>query len=725
MKKASTTLLLLFYITFVKAGLLHDITDGTFRAKTPASLRSMNDGEHFTQLMSGKHIVKFNYKTGLTVDTLLSLSKVKEAPLSQITGYSFSPDEQKILVYTRPTYRYRRTFTANYYIYDVRKKTFSPLSDKGEQEVPMFSPDGASVAFARKNNLYLKNLAQNTETQITGDGEFNKIINGTPDWVYEEEFGITRYFLFSPDSKFLAYVKFDETEVPMFSMMRYLDDNLPENQLLLYPTVETFKYPKAGQKNSLVSVWMYNISTQNNQKVNLGTSVTDFYIPRLKWTRATDKLAVFLLNRHQNKLDMLFANTSNGQTELVFTDTDKYYVDYENIDDIDFQKENKSFVLVSERDGYRHAYLFDIQKKSIKQITKGAWDITKVYGYDEKAKKLYYQSAEVSPMCRDIYSIDTKGNKLKLADGKGTHDASFSNNYAYFIDNFSSVETPNVVNLRDNKGKVIREILNNQSLLDKFTSMKFPKKEFFSFTTSEGVTLNGWMVKPQHLEENKKYPLLMVQYSGPNSQQALDRWGVDWEYFLSTQGYAVACVDGRGTGARGEEFRKCTYQKLGVLETKDQVEGASYLGTLPFVDKDRIGIWGWSYGGFMTLNALSAEEHVFKAGIAVAPVTDWRFYNSAYTERFMRTPQENPEGYDAGSPMKKVKNLQGNLLLIHGTADDNVHVQNTMVYLDKITDAGKQIQLYTYTDKNHSILGKDTRRNLYDKKFEFLEKYLK
>lgn len=725
MKKAFSILLLLFYVTFVKADLLHDIVDGEFRAKTPASLRSMNDGEHFTQLMNGKAIVKFNYKTGLAVDTLLDIAKLKDAPLNKITGYSFSPDEQKILIYTNPAYRYRRTFTAQYYIYDVAGKTFSLLSDKGEQEVPLFSPDGVSVAFARKNNLYLKNLAQNTEIQITTDGEFNKIINGTPDWVYEEEFGITRYFVFSPDSKFLAYVKFDETDVPMFSMMRYLDDNLPENQLLLYPTVETFKYPKAGQKNSIVSVWMYNTASRNNQKINLATSETDFYIPRLKWTRETDKLAVFLLNRHQNKLDMLFTNTADTRTTLMFTDTDKYYVDYENIDDIDFQKDNKSFVYVSERDGYRHAYLFDIKGKLIKQITKGAWDITKVYGYDETAKKLYYQSAELSPMRRDIYSIDIKGNKKRLAEGDGTHDASFSNNYAYFIDNFSSTSIPNVVNLRDNRGKIVREILNNQKLLEKFTEKKFPKKEFFSFTTSEGVTLNGWLLKPQTCTENTKYPLLMVQYSGPNSQQALDRWGVDWEYFLSTQGYAVACVDGRGTGARGEEFRKCTYQQLGVLETKDQTEAAKYLGTLPFVDKDRIGIWGWSYGGFMTLNAMSADEKVFKAGIAVAPVTDWRFYNSAYTERFMRTPQENPKGYDAGSPMKKVEKLQGNLLLIHGTADDNVHVQNTMVYLDKLTDAGKQIQLYTYTDKNHSILGKETRRHLYDKKFEFLEKYLK
>lgn len=725
MKKTVLLILLILNVIYANANLLNDIIDGKFRAKTPASLRSMNDGENFTQLIDGKMVVKYNYKTGLAVDTLLNISKLVVSPISYITGYSFSDNEKKLLIYSNPTYRYRRTFTAKYYVYEIDTKKIFSLSENGEQEVPQFSTDGKKVAFARKNNIFLKYLENDIEIQVTNDGEFNSIINGTPDWVYEEEFALTRYFEFSPDSKHIAYVKFDENNVPLFSMMRYLDHNLANNQLLLYPQVETFKYPKAGQTNSTVSVWMYNIDEKNNQKIKINTSESDFYIPRIKWTNENNKLAVFILNRRQNKLDMFFANALTLTSDLIFTDTDKYYVDYENIDDYDFLKENKSFVFVSEKDGYRHAYISDLEGKKVKLLTKGNWDVTKVYGFDETEQKLYYQSVETSPTQYNIYVVDNKGDKIRLVEGEGTHEASFSANFEYFIDNFSSYETPNIVTLRNKNGKLVREILNNNDVLDKFKAMNFPKKEFFQFKTSEGILLNGWILKPQNTAENTKYPLLMIQYGGPNSQQVLDAWKIDWEYFLCTQGYAVACVDGRGTGARGSEFRKCTYKQLGVLETTDQIEAAKYFGSLPFVDNSRIGIWGWSYGGFMTLNAMSSGENVFKAGIAVAPVTDWRLYNSAYTERFMQKPQENATGYDAGSPLSKVENLNGNVLIVHGTTDDNVHLQNTMIYIDKLTDAGKQVELYTYTDKNHSILGRETRKHLFRKKFEFLEKNLK
>lgn len=724
MKRILFLSLFLACFLYSKSDLLTDIVDGKFRPKTPASFHSMNDGEHFSQLIDTRLIVKYNFKTGNAVDTILNISKIENSPINYILGYSFSNDESKILIQTKATYRYRRTFTSKYYVYNVDTKKIISLSEYGEQEVPIFSPNGKWVAFARQNNIYLKDIQHNTEKAVTTDGLFNKVINGTPDWVYEEEFGLTRYFSFSPDSKSLSFLRFDESKVPLFSMMRYLNENDPD-KLEIYPTVETFKYPKPGQNNSLVSVHIYQINEGTTLNVKLPKFDEEFYIPRLDWTNNTDKLAVYVLNRHQNKLDMFFADRNSGETTLVWNDTDKYYVDYENIDNIYFFSDNQKFIYVSEKDGFAHAYLYQIATKKSQQLTQGAWDITKVYGFDEKSQILYYQSAETSPLQRNIYSIHLKGKKLCLTNKIGTHDAVFSSTFTYFADNFSSMTTPNIVTLRNNQGKEIRELINNQSLLEQFNKLPLPKKEFFTFTTSEGITLNGWILKPQQINESEKYPLLMVQYSGPNSQQVLDSWKIDWEYYLSQQGYAVACIDGRGTGARGSEFRKCTYKKLGVLETKDQVEAAKYLATLPFIDKSRIGIWGWSYGGFMVLNAMSTDENIFKAGISVAPVTDWRLYNSAYTERFMRTPQENKEGYDAGSPLEKVDKLKGNLLIVHGTADDNVHLQNTMVYINKLTDADKQVQLYTYTDKNHSILGRTTREHLYKKKFEFLEKNLK
>ncbi|MFV0472058.1 MAG: S9 family peptidase [Paludibacteraceae bacterium] len=726
MKQSVILLLILLITTYqtTKADILTDITDGKFRAKTPASLRSLQDGKHFTQLIDGKLIVKFNYKNGRGVDTLLNL-KCTSYPHHYISGYEFSRDEKKILIYSYPTYRYRRTFTADYHIYDVVSQKLTKLSEKGKQETPLFSPDGNFVAFARENNIFLKNLKSGVETAVTFDGKWNKIINGTPDWVYEEEFETTRYFTFSPDNQTLAFIRFDESKVPLFYMMRYTNEKLRGDELLLYPEADEFKYPKAGQNNSTVSLHLYGLKNNVISKVQLPQTSEDFYIPRLKWSNDNNQLAVYVLNRHQNRLNMYLVHRQTLQSINVWSDEDPCYVDYENIDNIQFLSDNKQFVYVSEQNGYRHAYLYNINSRQSKQITLGNWDVTRVYGYDEKRQILYYQSAETSPVQRDIYAITLEGKKKRLTGGEGIHQADFSAGYDYFVDNFSSLSMPNIVTLRDNRGKSVRELMNNQKLLNEFSQMNFPRKEFFRFKSSAGDSLNGWIIKPFDMLENKKYPLLMVQYSGPNSQQVLDSWSIGWEYYLAMQGYAVACVDGRGTGARGSKFRKCTYKQLGVLEAEDQIDAAKYLGQLSYIDKDRIGIWGWSYGGFMVLNVMSSGEDIFKAGIAVAPVTDWRLYNTAYTERFMQTPQENSEGYKAGSPLSKVEKLQGNLLIIHGTADDNVHIQNTMIYLSRLTDVQKQVQLYTYTDKNHSILGEETRRNLYQKKFDFLEECLK
>lgn len=724
MKRFISIFVLTLSVNILFANLLYDITDGKFRAKNVDMPRSMNDGEHYTLLVKNKAVVKYNYKTGATVDTIFSTFKLKNSPVKQISGYEFSPNENKLIVYTNVKYRYRRTFTADYYVYDIKRNEMVALSDNGSQEVPLFSPDSRYIAFARENNLYLKKLDFNTESPITKDGQVGSIINGTPDWVYEEEFEDTRYFEFSPDSKMVAFVKFDESNVPQYSFPVYKNKAAGNDDLALYPSITQFKYPKAGENNSKVSVCVYDDYYKSIKTMQLPDVDQDFYIPRIKWTNSIDQLAIFKLNRNQNKLDMLLTNPKSALSKLILRQEDKYYVEYENIDFIRFSSDNTSFIAVSEKDGYRHIYQYGINGVLMKQITKGNWDITDLYGFDEKKQVVYYQSAEVSPMQRDVYSVDMKGKRTRLTNGKGTHTGNFNSTFTYFVDNASSAEMPNVITLRTNSGATVREIENNAALSSQIKSLNLPKKEFFNFTTSENVKLNGWMLKPTDFDQNKKYPVLMVQYSGPNSQEVLDRWRIDWEYYLSNQGYVVVCVDGRGTGARGAEFRKCTYEKLGILETKDQIEAAKYLGKQSFVDKDRIGIWGWSYGGFMTLMTMSSGENVFKAGIAVAPVTDYRLYDSAYTERFMRRPQENDKGYDQSSALLRADKLQGKLLIVHGTADDNVHTQNTMLYIDKLVAADKQFEMQLYTDKNHSILGKQTRRHLYTRMSDFLLKNL-
>jgi len=721
MKRFTLTFLLALSINLLFANLLYDITDGRFRAKTVNTPRSMSDGENFSIMPTNKAVVKYNYKTGAVVDTIFSISRLKKSPITSISGYEFSPNEAKLLVYTNMKYRYRRTFTADYYVYDIKRNELTPLSENGSQEVPLFSPDSRYIAFARENNLYMKKLDFNTEIAITKDGKFGSIINGTPDWVYEEEFEDTRYFEWSPDSKLLAFVKFDETKVPEYSFPLYIDNTKEKGELTSYPSTYKYKYPKAGENNSVVSVCVYDDYYKSIKTVKLGDdNDQDFYIPRIKWTNSPDQLAIFKLNRNQNRLDMLMTNPKSLLTKLCLREEDKYYVDYENIDHIRFSSDNLSFIGVSEKDGYRHVYLYGINGVVKAQLTKGKWDVTDVYGFDEKKQVLYYQSAEVSPMQRDVYAIDTKGKKTRLTDGKGTHNASFNSTFTYFVDNASSAETPNIYTLRTNTGTAVKVLENNAAVAADFKSLNLPKKEFFEFTTSENVKLNGWMVKPLNFDPNKKYPVLQVQYSGPNSQQVLDSWKIDWEYYLATKDYVVVCVDGRGTGARGAEFRKCTYQQLTLLETIDQVETAKYLAKQSYIDKDRIGIWGWSYGGTMTLFSMTTGENVFKAGIAVAPVTDFRLYDTAYAERYMRRPQENFKGYDQSSALLRASKLQGNLLIIHGSADDNVHAQNTMLFIDKLVAADKQFEMQFYTDKNHSILGKQTRRHLYTRMSEFL-----
>ena len=724
MKRFKIIFVLTLCVNTLFAGLLYDITDGKFKVKSIAIPRSMNDGEHYTLMVNNKAIVKYNYKTGATVDTLFSVSRLKNSPIKEISGYEFSPNEARMLVYTNVKKHYRRTFCADYYLFDVKRNELQTLSDNGPQEVPLFSPDSRYIAFARENNLFMKKVDFNTETPITKDGMAGSIINGTPDWVYEEEFEKTRYFEWSPDSKLLAFVRFDESKVPLFSYIQYKENSDDKDKLSLYPSIVQFKYPKPGENNSKVSVCVYDDYYKSIKTMKLTDDDQDFYIPRIKWTNSIDQLAIFKLNRNQNRLEMLMANPRSTLTKQVLRQDDKYYIDYQNIDYLSFTADNQYFIGVSEQDGYRHIYQYRITGTVVKQLTKGNWDVTNVYGYDEKKQVVYYQSAQVSPLQRDIYSVDLKGKMNRLTNGKGTHNGYFNSAMTCFVDNASSLEVPNVFTLRSNSGSTIRMIENNATLASEFKALNLPKKEFFNFTTSENIKLNGWMLKPANFDTSKKYPVLMVQYSGPNSQEVLDTWKIDWEYYLATKNFIVVCVDGRGTGARGAEFRKCTYEQIGILETKDQVETAKYLGQQTFIDKDRIGIWGWSYGGTMTLMCMTTGEKIFKSGIAVAPVTDYRLYDTAYAERFMRRPQENFKGYDASSALQRADKLEGNLLIIHGSADDNVHLQNTMLYIDKLVAADKQFEMQLYTDKNHSILGQQTRRHLYTRMTDFLVKNL-
>ena len=722
MRKITILVLLILIVSSANANLLYDITDGKFKPEKTMIPLSMNDGEHYTLMVDNRAIVKYSYKTGEAVDTLLSISKSKNPPISSFSGYLLSPKETKILIYTNEKKRYRRSFTAEYFVYDIKYKEFDPLSSQTPQEAPVFSPDDRYIAFAHNNNLYMKKVEFKTDIQITKDGAKGKIINGIADWLYEEEFVNTHYYSWSPDSKLLAYIKFNESEVKEFTFQTYL--NAENNEPLLYPGYKSFKYPKAGENNSKVSVCIYDDFNKTTRTIKMNENEESYYIPRIRWTNNPEQLAVFQLNRNQNRLDMYFANPKSGLSKLINRSEDKYYTDYQNIDYLYFSSDNKFFYTLNDKDGYRHIYQHRMDGTILRQITKGNWDVTDFYGVDETSNTVYYQSAEYSPMQRDVFSINAKGKKTCLTSAKGTHNAYFSSNFRYFVLDESSVSLPNTISLRNNSGQKIRDIESNTTIKEAFRNLKLSQKEFFSFKTSENISLNGWMLKPTGFDPAKKHPVLMVQYSGPGSQMVLDEWDFGWEYYLSTIDYVVVCVDGRGTGARGSEFLKCTYKQTGILETKDQVEAAEYLGQLTYIDKNRIGIWGWSFGGSMTLWSMSTGKQVFKAGISVAPVTDWRYYNTAYIERFMQTPQENFKGYEQSSAVINAEKLNGRLLIIHGTADDNVHYSNTLVYTNKLVELGKQFEMQVYTDKNHSITGQQTRRHLYTRMVDFLERNL-
>lgn len=698
---------------------LEEIWSGAFRTQGMTALEAMKNTNQYTVLNYDRNsrssqIDLYDFATLNKVTTLIDSKDHKQ--LDGIDSYTFSPDEKKILIANNSDQIFRHSFVADYFIYDIAKKTLTKLADYKVQE-PTFSPDGTKIGYAHDNNLYVYDLTTQKHTQITKDGKKNHIINGITDWVYEEEFSFVRAFDWNAGSDKIGFIRFDETEVPEFSMDMY-------NQGL-YPTQYVFKYPKAGEKNAIVSLHVYDVKTGATKKINLDT-YKDFYIARIKWTNEANTLSAQVLNRHQNNLDLLFVDGNSGATKIVVNEKDKAYVDV--TDNLTFLKDN-SFIWISEKDGFNHIYHYDKNGKLINQITKGKWEVTNYYGFDTKTGTIFYQSVENGSINRDVYSIKLNGkDKKRLTTETGTNAATFSPNFEYFINSFSSAKNTPRYTLNESKtGKLVKTIVSNEALESKLAKYDLPTKEFFELTTEKGNRLNAWILKPKDFDPNKKYPVFMYQYSGPGSQQVNNDWNNTDDYWfamLTQQGYIVACVDGRGTGFKGAEFKKCTYKELGKFEVEDQIDAAKVIGNYPYVDKTRIGIFGWSYGGFMSSNCIFQGNDTFKMAIAVAPVTSWRYYDSVYTERYMQTPQENASGYDNNSPITHVAKLKGNFLLIHGTADDNVHVQNTMKMVEALVQANKQFDWAIYPDKNHGIYGGKTRLQLYTKMTNFIKEKL-
>lgn len=719
MKYLKSSLFVCFLVTVLASAQNKEITldaiwNGTFRTEGMQSLHSMNNGKHYAVLnfeQGSTAIDVYDYKTLSKVETLVNSSNLDA--IKYFSDYSFSKDESKIILATEVEPIFRRSTLGIFYVYDIKTKTLVKIADEKIQE-PTLSPDGKKVAYGYHNNLYIKDFETNQTIQITFDGEKNKIINGITDWVYEEEFAFVRAFEWNADGTYLAFIRFDETEVPEFSMDVYGQG--------LYPEQEVFKYPKAGEANALVSLHIYDLNSKKINDVQLSKPYSDFYIPRIEWTNDANVLSAQYSNRHQNELDLWMINANNMSSKLVLAETDKAYIDV--TDNLTFLKDN-SFIWTSEADGFNHIYHYSKDGKLINQVTKGPWEVTDYYGFDEKNNTVFYQSVENGSINRDVYSIRIDGkNKKRLTQNEGTNSADFSADFTYFINTFSSATKAPEYTLHTAKdGKLVKVIKENSPLEKKLQAYYLPKKEFSTIAVN-GNDLNMWMIKPTDFDASKTYPLFMFQYSGPGSQSVKNSWNNAndyWYYFLAQKGYIIACVDGRGTGFKGAEFKKVTQNELGKYEVEDQIQAAKQLGALNFIDEDRIGIWGWSYGGFMSSNALFKGNDVFKMAIAVAPVTSWRYYDTIYTERYMTTPQENPSGYDDNSPIFHVDKLKGNFLLIHGSADDNVHVQNTMQMVEALIQANKQFEWMIYPDKNHGIYGGNTRLHLYTKMTNYIK----
>ena len=696
---------------------LGELMEGKYDPNRLEAVRSMRNGEYYTVLEEDKtsntnSLVSYAYSNTLERKVLIDSNRFPEK--NKFSGYIFSNDEQKILLETLTDNIYRRSKQAIYLIYDIKTNSLEKLFDQKVQE-PLFSPDGLKVAYVYRRNLFIKNLELDIVKQITYDGDY-QTINGITDWVYEEEFGFVRAFDWSQDSNQIVYMRFDESNVPIFSMDIY------GNQT--YPFPYMFRYPKAGEENSKIELIIYNTSSQTKETIDFENE-TPYYIPRIQFIGGRHSLIIQTLNRHQNKLKLWRWNTKKKNLQLLLTEIDEAYVSIN--DDLKFIEDDR-FLWTSEKDGYKHIYHFDKDGKLINQVTQGDWEVTTIYNYNPKSKEIYFQSVEGSSIERGIYAIDISGRgKRKLQPTHGFNDATFSTNNSYYIHSYSDELTPPIYTLYETrKNRPIRQLMNNKSLIEKLESYNFSEKEFSTIQIN-GSELNMWMIKPADFDANKKYPLLMFQYSGPGSQQVSNRWGDSrtlWHKDLANQGFIIACVDGTGTGYKGSKFKKSTYLNLVKYESLDQIATAKTLGELPYVDHNRIGIWGWSFGGHMATHCLLTGNDIFSFAIAVAPVTNWRFYDTIYTERFMRTPQENPEGYDLNSPINYADQLKGDFLIIHGSGDDNVHVQNTMRMVEALIQADKQFEWMIYPDKNHGISGGNTRKHLYTKMTNFIFKNL-
>jgi len=692
---------------------LEDIWENyNFYHKSYRGLNSMNDGEFYTQIKNteeGQEIIKYSFKNG---ERIVRIFKSSDFKIKRINSYSLSDDDRLMLLATETESIYRYSRKAIYYVFNIQNNKLKKLSEN-KIKYPTFSPDGSKVAYVYENNLFIKDITNGKETQITNDGKKNYIINGASDWVYEEEFKLVRGFEWSSDSRTIAYYKFDESHVKEFSMDKFNGN--------LYPSQVVFKYPKAGEDNSTVNIFLYSLDKK--EKTLIYTEEDYEYIPRIKWSKDPDILTMIGLNRHQNKLDFIVVNSKDGSNNILFSEEDKYYIDIH--DNLTFLP-NNFFIWTSEKKGYNHIFLKGLDG-SEEQITSGSWEVTSFKGLDSDKMQIFFTSTEDGSINRSLYVLDLEsGKRTKLSTQIGTNSAKFSKGLKYYINTFSDANTPPIFTLHKADGTLIKTIEDNLEFKNKLQEYNLSKKEFLTIYT-DNADLNTWVIKPPDFDGNKKYPLFMFLYGGPGSQKVLNKYegsNFYWYQMLAQKGYIVACVDNRGTGGKGSEFKKMTYKELGKYETIDQIDAAKYFGNLDYIDKDRIGIQGWSYGGYMSSLAITKGADVFKLAVAIAPVTNWRYYDNIYTERYMQTPQENPSGYDENSPINHVKKLKGKYLLIHGTADDNVHVQNTYEMTSALVRANKQFDLFVYPDKNHGIYGKNTRYHLYKKITNFIQENL-
>jgi dipeptidyl-peptidase 4 len=691
--------------------------NNVFAQKSVYGINWMKDGQYYSALQrgaAGPKVVRINVATGEETGVLIDGGKLG----INFSSYAFNPDETKALVASDVESIYRRSSKGIFHVVDLQTGTAQQLIDGQKIMYATLSPDNDKVAFVKDNNLYVLGLSDKKLVQVTKDGERNKIINGAADWVYEEEFSMAKAFEWAPDGKRIAFIRFNETDVPEFNMQTWGK---------LYPEDYRFKYPKAGEKNAEVSIHIFDLTSGNTVKVDAGQE-KDIYLPRIYWANGSNVLAFLRVNRLQNVIDLMYADAASGKSKVVVKEEAKTYVDLDYNDDLRFLEGNKGFIRTSEQDGYKHIYHHDNEGKLIRQITSGNWEVTNLVGIDEKSKKIFYVSTEVSPLERNLYVInmDGKGKKI-LTPQKGTHSINMSRDFKYYIANYTDANTPLQVTLNTASGKLVKVLEDNAELKEKLQAYAYTPKEFFSFKTIDGTSLNGYLIKPADFDPEKKYPVLMYVYGGPGSQNVTNAWGGTrdwWHQHLAAEGYLVACIDNRGTGARGRDFKHVTYANLGKVETEDQIAGAKHFASMPYVDATRIGIWGWSYGGYMSSLALMKGNDVFKSAIAVAPVTTWRYYDTIYTERYLQTPQLNPSGYDDNSPITHVNKLKGNLLLIHGTGDDNVHFQNAVDLADALIKADKQFETMFYPNRNHGIYGGNTTWHLYQLMTDFVKRKL-